>query len=492
MSTTPRAAAFEAGEEPTALPDLDLLLKQPATDDWPPRPQVERRAERPAPPLSDADLGVSPVFLQELVLKTLHVRGASSGDALTSFIRLPFWALDPALTSLQRQRLAQVLHSDGMGRRGYLFELTAEGRTRAREVFESSPYVGPAPVPIERYRFWTERMAVRETHVGPEEVRRAMGHLILDEVTLDAIGPAINSARSVFLYGDPGNGKTSVAEAAVNVFTDAIYVPFAVYADGEVVQLYDPVIHHALDEEPEQRRRNDDLLVEDGPGYDERFVRIKRPLVMVGGELTMPQLELQYDPRSGCYQAPPQMKANGGIFLIDDFGRQRMAPRDLLNRWMVPLDRRVDFLSFPSGRRVSIPFTCVVFFATNLSPYQIVEEAFLRRIRYRVRIFSPDRHQYAEIFERVCTAKNVRYQQAVVDWLYREYYDGLGIAPRACHPADIVNDILDLADHLSKPAALTRELVGKACRSYFIDAPSLIERKDEQTSTTARRGGEME
>lgn len=486
MSIKPGGGTMESGGEVAVMSGDQLLNWQPTPASK--RAQTEHDVERPLPPLSEADLGVSPSFLQELVLKTLHVRGASTGDKLASFIRLPFWAFDPALTSLQRQRLTQVLHSDGMSRRGCVFELTSEGRTRAREVFESSPYVGPAPVPIERYRYWMQRLAVRRSHIGPEQVQRAMNHLVLDPATLDVIGPAISSARSVFLYGEPGNGKTSVAEAAVNVFGDSIYVPYAVYADGEVVQLYDPVIHQAVDEQVDAS--SSDELMAAGPDHDERFVRIKRPLVMVGGELTLAQLELQYDPRSGCHQAPPQMKANGGIFLIDDFGRQHVAPRDLLNRWMVPLDRGVDFLTFPSGRRVSIPFTCVVFFATNMTPSDIVEEAFLRRIRYRVKVFSPNRAQYAEIFQRVCLTKGIPYRAGVVDWLYREYYDGLGIVARACHPGDIINDVADLAFHLGRPAVLTEELVRRACRSYFMDAPSLVERRDEFERGAIRPGGE--
>jgi predicted ATPase with chaperone activity len=472
-SMKPNRAAVVADEGPAAS-EL-FLMRQPAAPAHGKRPRVEEGVERPLPPLSDADLGIPPLFLQELVLKSLHVRGASTGDALSGFIKLPFWALDPALMGLQRQRLAQVLHSDGLSRRGCVFELTSEGRTRAREIFEASPYVGPAPVPIERYRFWMERLAIRKSHIGPEQVQKAMSHLVLSPGALDVIGPAINSARSVFLYGDPGNGKTSVAEAVVNVFSDSIYVPWAVYADGEVVQLYDPVIHHALDEDP--ATQGSDLLVAAAPDFDERFVRIRRPLVMVGGELTLSQLELQYDPRSGCYQAPPQMKANGGVFLIDDFGRQQVAPRDLLNRWMVPLDRGIDFLTFPSGRRVSIPFTCVVFFATNLNPTDIVEEAFLRRIRYRVKLASPDRTQYGEIFERVCKARGVVYRPEVIEWLFRNFYEGMGIVARACHPGDIVSDILDLADHLGKPHALTNELVQRACKAYFLDAPSQVERR---------------
>ena len=474
MTIKPSTAATATPDEAESMPaELSFLRESSASPSFK-RARAEDDDERPVPPLSEADLGVSPAFLQDLILKTLHVRGASTGDVLSSYIHLPFWALDPALTGLQRQRHAQVLHSDGLSRRGCVFELTTEGRRRAREVFESSPYVGPAPVPIDRYRYWMHRLAVRRIQIGPEQVQRAMGHLVLDPSTLDVIGPAISSARSVFLYGEPGNGKTSVAEAAVNVFGDSIYVPYAVYADGEVVQLFDPVIHQPADPDPSEQASD---LLSTAPDYDARFVRIKRPLVMVGGELTLDQLELQFDPRSGCHQAPPQMKANGGIFLIDDFGRQHVGPRELLNRWMVPLDRGVDFLTFPSGRRISIPFTCVVFFATNLTPGHIVEEAFLRRIRYRVKVFSPNREQYGEIFRRVCNAKGVPFREGVVDWLYREYYDGFGIVARACHPGDLINDVVDLAYHLGRAPALTEELVKRVCRSYFMDAPSVVEKR---------------
>ena len=423
--------------------------------------------ESPMAPATFEDLGVGGKFFEQLVLKTLYTRGASTGDQLSTYMRVPFWTMDDLLLNFQRQQLAHTPKSVGMGRRGYTFELTTEGRHRAREILETDPYVGATPVPLDVYSHWMEKQSVRGTHVGPDEVRKGFSHLVLDDRTINLLGPAINSARSVFLWGDAGNGKTTISEAVVSIYGDSIYIPLAVYADGQVIQLFDPVIHEAIDVEPRTPTENDDL-VWPPPNFDQRWIKIKRPMVLVGGELTLDQLELKFDVNRGAFQAPPHMKANGGVFVIDDFGRQHVPPRDLLNRWMVPLDRGVDYLTFTSGRRAAIPFTCVVIFATNLDPDELVEEAFLRRIRYKIEIGSPERDHVSELFRRQCERKGIGFRPEAVDWLYREYYDRLGIEPRSCHPVDLVADIQDLAAYLRRKPELTEEMLRQACDSYFM------------------------
>jgi hypothetical protein len=423
--------------------------------------------DRPPAPTDFKDLGVGGKFFEQLVLKTLYTRGSSTGDQLSEYVRVPFWTMDDILMGFQRQQLAQTPKSVGMGRRGYTFELTAEGRARAREVLETDPYVGACPVPLDVYSYWMERQSVRGTHVGPDQVRAGFEHLVLDTRTIDLLGPAINSARSVFLWGDAGNGKTTISEAVVKIYGDSLYIPLAVYADGQVIQLYDPVVHEPV--EPFTRTESEEEdLVWPPPDVDQRWVRIKRPMVLVGGELTLDQLELKFDKNRGAFQAPPHMKANGGVFVIDDFGRQHVPPRDLLNRWMVPLDRGVDYLTFTSGRRASIPFACVVIFATNLDPEELVEEAFLRRIRYKIEIGSPERAHVTEILRRQCERRGIPFRPEAVDFLYREYYDRLGIEPRSCHPVDLVGDLQDLAAYLSRKPELTEEMLRHACDSYFM------------------------
>ena len=433
----------------------------------PTRRVMAQEDDCPRVPTSFEDLGVGAKFFEQLVLKTLFTRGGSTGDQLSMYLRVPFWLLDDLLLNFQRQQLVHTPSSVGMGRKGYTYELTTDGRHRARDILETDPYVGATPVPLESYSYWVERQSVRGSHIGPDEVREGFSHLVLDDRTIDLLGPAINSARSVFLWGDAGNGKTTISEAVVNIYGDFIYIPLAVYADGQVIQLYDPVIHEGVDMQARVSTK-DDALVAPPPDYDRRWVRIKRPMVLVGGELTLDQLELKFDINRGAFQAPPHMKANGGVFVIDDFGRQQVPARDLLNRWMVPLDRGVDYLTFTSGRRATIPFACVVIFATNLDPDDLVEEAFLRRIRYKIEIGSPEREQLAEIFKRQCERRGIEYRPEAVDWLYSHYYDRLGIEPRSCHPVDIIADLQDLAAYLSRKPELTKEMLGQACDSYFM------------------------
>lgn len=434
-------------------------------------PVAERDAvsQVPAPPQTQEDLGFDRVYLDGLILKMLYTTGALSGEGLSRQLDVPFWSLDDSLLSFQQRKLAEVTRSEGMGRRGHTFQLTTEGRQRAREAIDAEPYVGPVPVPIERYRYWVDRQSVRHNHISPDRVREGLNHLVLDARTVELLGPAINGSRSIFLYGEAGNGKTTISEAVVDIFGDRIYIPRSVSVDGQVVQLFDPTVHTPVEDADDAA--GDEEIVHPPPDVDQRFIQIERPLVIAGGELTLDQLELQFDRRSGAYQAPPHMRANGGVFVIDDFGRQRVPPRDLLNRWMIPLDRGVDYLNFGSGRRASIPFDCVVIFATNLNPSDLVEEAFLRRIRYKIEIGSPEKTHYEEIFRRVCDHKGIPYRQQAVDWIYDEYYVRQGIEPRACHPGDLLADIADLAAYYDEEPNLSDRMLGQACESYFMDLP---------------------
>jgi hypothetical protein len=438
---------------------------------------VEKAPESPAIPRSIEEIGLPQGFLSDLILKILYTRGSLSGYRLAALIRLPFWALDEELEGFQQRKLVEVLRSEGVSRRGYVFDLTGEGRTRARALMDVLPYAGPAPVPLKKYTEWVDRKSIRDVPIGPREVKDGLNHLVLEPETVEMIGPAINAARSMFLYGEAGNGKSTIAEAIVNIFKDEVFVPFAVHADGQVIQVYDPVIHQPVGENPlaVDADDEDNSMTVAVPEFDQRFVRIRRPLVIVGGELTLDQLELQWDPRSGAYQAPPQMKANGGIFVIDDFGRQRLHPRELLNRWMVPLDRGVDFLTFTSGRRATIPFSPLVVFATNMDPFDLVEEAFLRRIRFKIEIKSPNKEEFTEIFRRLCGRYGIAFDRGAVDFIYRDYYIKHGIAPRGCHPRDLIADLIDLASFLSRTPELSEDMLDHSCRSYFMSLPRTAE-----------------
>jgi SpoVK/Ycf46/Vps4 family AAA+-type ATPase len=298
-----------------------------------------------------------------------------------------------------------------------------------------------------------------------------LSHLVVSQPVLDQLGPAINSGHSMFVYGPPGNGKTVIAQAIRKLLDGDIAIPHAIEVEGAIVRLFDPVNHEpivALEDEREQ------LDLANGP--DRRWVRCKRPMVMVGGELTLSALELSYNPVTGFYRAPIQAVANGGILVIDDFGRQQCAPRDLLNRWIVPLESRVDFLTLQSGQKFEIPFGVLVVFATNIKPSELVDEAFLRRIRYKVYAEGPTIPEFTRIFENCCRDRNLRFDAALIERLLTQYYAPRNIVPRGCHPRDLIDQSLSLAEYLGEPRHLTPELLDAACAGYFVD-----EREDPVT-----------
>ncbi len=460
--TETRAAEITETNEATGV----RRTVQPAAIRGAPSRSGEGPEAAPPVPQSLEETGLSSASLSDLLLRTLNQQGARTGAQLEEFIRLPFHILDDELLNLQQRRFLEVRSTQGVGRRGYVFDLTGEGRTRVREILPSSRYVGPAPVPLGQYWAVVDRQKVQDVRVTRAMVREGFRHMVLPPELMDSLGPAVNSGKSLFLYGFAGNGKTTIAEAIANMMGGAIYVPFSIEVEGQIISIFDPLHHRPVFEGDEPAGGNGWLRAD--KGHDPRFLRVQRPVVMVGGELTLDQLELQFDAQSGVFRAPPQVKANGGVFIIDDFGRQRVRPRDLLNRWMVPLEKHVDFLTLPMGPKLPVPFECLLIFSTNLDPSELVEEAFLRRIRYKVLIGDPNREQFEEIFERCCAARGVEYSKRAVDYLFDTYYDH-GISPRACHPRDIVNQVCDVAQYLEVEPSLSMQMLKLACGAYFLD-----------------------
>jgi predicted ATPase with chaperone activity len=429
-------------------------------------------ASKPKPPETLAETGLSEEFVVDLVLKTLYVQGARTGKQLADSLKLPFTFVDDQLLNMQQRRFLEVRSTQGASRAGYTFDLTGEGRARAREALEASQYVGPAPVPFAQYRQMVAAQSIQQVQINRQTLEQAFDWLVLNQETLDEVGPAINSGRSLFLFGGSGNGKTAIAETIARLLGGSLYIPYAIEVDGQIMVVYDPLYHRSpLDKTKPAAEDGDDIWLPD-TDHDLRWVLAARPVVLAGGELTLDQLDLQYDPFTKLYQAPFQVKANGGVLIVDDFGRQRVPPRDLLNRWIVPLEKRLDFLTLHTGAKFPVPFDCLLVIATNLDPKQLVEEAFLRRIHYKIRVESPTVEQYEKIFERYCREHAIQYDPAAVRQIYRNFYHAHSIAPRGCHSRDLIDHLLDIAKYLEIPPTLSQDLVERAGRSYFLDFPT--------------------
>ena len=435
--------------------------------------ELETEAQAPPAPRSIKDTGLTEEAVVEMLLKTLYVQGARQGEQVASAMRLPFPLIDELLMSLQQRRFVEVLGTEGHGRGGYRFDLTSEGRARAREALTLSGYVGPMPVSLASFREWVRRQSVRSQRVASERIREGFSDLVLPASVLEALGPAVNYGRSLFLYGHPGNGKTAVAERIAQLMGGSLFLPYAVDVDGETMVVFDPVHHTVVDEEEDAVGG----MLRPAVDRDHRFVHIRRPTVFVGGDLTMPQLDLQYDPVAKFYAAPFQVKAAGGVLIIDDFGRQMVTPKELLNRWIVPLEKEVDFLSLHTGLKFPVPFDTLLVFATNLDPADLVDEAFLRRINYKIHVGSPGRAEWEEIFSDVCTERGIPFEREALDAVFKKYYDRYGIHPRGCHPRDIVDHLEAIAQYEGGEARLTPEYLDRSCRSYFlVMAPDALDR----------------
>ena len=302
-------------------------------------------------------------------------------------------------------------------------------------------------------------------YIDRDRLRAGFSHLIVADELLEQVGPAVNAGKGVFLYGPPGNGKSVIAEGMGRALGGDLYVPYAIDIDGQIVTVYDPVTHEAL----EPTAGDGEVTIVRSAPRDRRWVRIRRPVVIVGGELTLDMLDLSFNPISKFHEAPLQMKANGGVFLVDDFGRQRMRPEDLLNRWIVPLESRVDYLTLHTGRKFQVPFEVLIVFATNLDPLSLADEAFLRRIPYKIPIGDPTLSQFTEIFELNCRRKGLRFHQVMVSYLIRRHYTPINRPLRACQPRDVLEQVIALSRYRGHEPVITRELIDAACRAYFVD-----------------------
>ncbi len=421
----------------------------------------------PARPTSIEETGLSLGFLADLALKLLYFRGYITGAEIAEHLRLPFGGVvERVMEFLKRDMLCEIKGAGGLGQSTYEYSITAKGIARAREVLDRSQYSGPAPVPLSDYSDGIRRQPVMTASIHEKDVRQALAHLVVGQEMMDMLGPAINSGRSIFLYGAPGNGKTAMAESIGKMVLGAeMYLPYAVEVGGMVIKVFDEV-NHQLAGEPEPASGGGTTL---RPRHDQRWLRVKRPVITVGGELTLETLDLVWDEGAKYYEAPFQMKANGGMFLIDDFGRQQVRPRDLLNRWVVPLEKRYDYLTLHTGQKIEVPFEVLIVFSTNLEPRDLVDEAFLRRIRHKIEVGDPSFDDYRQIFQRECIKRDIPFEEEGLAYLLREYYIKPNKPLRACHPRDLLDEIADIARYRSVIPRLSQDLIDRACRAYFVE-----------------------
>jgi hypothetical protein len=448
---------------------LELLGDAPPDDgaDAGENPLTRSAAYVPPVPKLVSETGLSVSFLFDMILRAIFNRGRITGSEIADDLHLSFSVITPVLQFMRKQSLVDIVGQKGAGGdASFEYEIKPpKGPEALQEALSKTSYSGPAPVPFDDYVESVMAQTVRNLVVTRRSIHKAFEDLIITPEVLNEIGPAINSTSSVFLFGFPGNGKTAIAERITRLMGDEIYIPYAVEANGAIIKVFDPILHTAAKVDAMDGLGS--ALFRDAQ-FDERYVRIRRPTIVVGGELTLAQLDLKYNATGKFYEAPLQMKANGGIFMIDDFGRQMIRPMDLLNRWIVPLEKRYDYLTTVTGTKIEIPFDQLLIFSTNLDPMQLADEAFLRRIKFKIEICDPDEWQYREIWKLVCRGRGVPHDERGVDYLIEKWYKPHGRPFRMCHPRDILDQMVSIAKYNMERPSFTPDLIDAGCTTYFV------------------------
>jgi len=412
----------------------------------------------PRQPQSIKEAGLHQNDMYPLVLKYLFLHGTRSGRNISDQLKLPFTVVEPITATLRTDML--IAHKVTAGVGDYIYELTPKGQEQAKLALSRSTYCGSSPVSLDEYKQSVIRQSVKNLHPTFNDVARALDDLVVSNLLVNQVGQAINSGKSLFLFGSSGNGKTSIATRAIRSVNEIIWIPRAITIGGEVIRLFDPSVH-----EPAPLPQSDSLTSD--YDIDDRWIRIKRPTIVVGGELTMKHLEATLNPITGIIEAPIHVKSNCGCLVVDDFGRQRISTTELLNRWIVPMESGSDFLNLPSGRQIQLPFEQLLIFSTNLEPGSLCDEAFLRRIPYKVEVFDPTETQFKDLFNRRSRELGIETQPGALDYLIEYHFKRVGRPFRFCQVDDLLNQAIDFCEFHHKPLAFNRDIVEVAVLNYF-------------------------
>jgi hypothetical protein len=424
--------------------------------------------EPPPVPKSLDQTGLDGNFLLNSLLRTMYVSALQTIPDLSEQLKLTRGVVEELLNFAKKEALVEIRGPSEKNYNIMRYALTVAGKERASEALRRCEYIGPVPVPLETYQLQVQKQTITNEVVSGQKLKRALSHLVLPEDIVRRLGPAANSGRAILVYGAAGNGKTSIAEALISAFEQSVYVPYCIEADGQIIKIYDPSVHVVFPVNGGSSNDRSDPMFMPYLQHDPRWVLCKRPYIISGGELTLEMLDLDFDPQSKYYEAPLQMKAIGGIFVIDDFGRQRVRPHELLNRWIFPLERKVDYLTLHTGKKFALLFDQLVIFATNFPPEELMDPAQLRRVHYKLKINPPSADEYTEIFRRICESYALEFDENMVPHLFNTFYNKHKIPLAGFHPKFIAEHVIAACNYLGTPPCITPQFLADAIENMVV------------------------
>jgi predicted ATPase with chaperone activity len=432
------------------------------------RQDLETILQAPPPIAKNvADTGLDGNFLVNCLLRVMYISALQTIPEISDQIKLTRAVVEELLNFAKKEALVEIRGPSEKNYNIMRYALTNAGKERASEALRRCEYIGPVPVPLETYQTQVQKQTITNEVISIDKLKKAMAHLVLSEDIVRRLGPASNSGRAILIYGAAGNGKTSIAEALVGAFEQPVYIPYAIEADGQIIKIYDPSVHLSFPAGDQANGHSNPIFLPHLE-HDPRWVRCKRPYIISGGELTLEMLDLDFDPHSKYYEAPLQMKAIGGIFVIDDFGRQRVRPHELLNRWIFPLERKIDYLTLHTGKKFALLFDQLVIFATNFPPEELMDPAQLRRVHYKMKINPPTAEEYREIFQRICDSYGLEFSEDTMAYLLNTFYIKHKIPFAGFHPKFIAEHVIAACNYLGTPARISRQLLADSLENMVI------------------------